>query len=496
MHPTIEQFRQSASEGNVVPVWTEIPADLETPASIYLKLRNEEPSFLLESVERGEQVGRYSFLGFDPAGTVVVDGIGVRLRTGADEERLADADSDPLVALESLLSRYRPAGTEGLPEFYGGLVGYLGYDAIRYFERVPLPTSGGLSLPDGVFLLAETLVIFDHVKQMLLLVSNARIDDDVDDAYARSVERIRGMISSLHAPIPTPTDAGPTAQAVWTSNTPSSDYQNSVRRVQQYIRDGDIFQGVLSQRLSHETLVDPFSVYRELRRLNPSPYMYYLDLPGELRIIGSSPETMVRLQGRRAEIRPIAGTRPRGETIEQDRAHADDLLADPKECAEHIMLVDLGRNDLGRVCAYGTVEVPTLMTIERYSHVMHIVSVVEGHLRPEMSGFDLLRATFPAGTVSGAPKIRAMEIISELEPDRRGPYAGIVGYFGFSGTMDTCIAIRTLVMRGQTIHVQAGAGIVADSDPEREYQETLSKAKALSEAVSRAEAVGSRGGRG
>ena len=495
MVPTIDRFRQLAREGNVVPVWTEIPADLETPASIYLKLRNSEPSFLLESVERGEQVGRYSFLGFDPAAIVTLDERGTVVRHGdAPEAVIAKDVGDPLAALESILTPYRPAGVEGLPEFFGGLVGYLGYDAIRHIERIPMPEDPGLSLPEGIFLLTGTLVVFDHVRQVVLVIVNASIRDDLDAVYGDAVRRIECVLSSLRRPVPE--TAGDTVPAnPWESSVTQSGFEAAVRRTKQHIREGDIFQGVLSQRLSRDTAVEPFSIYRALRRLNPSPYMYYLELPRKLRIIGSSPETMVRLSGRQAEVRPIAGTRRRGASAEEDATLAADLLADPKERAEHVMLVDLGRNDLGRVCEHGTVSVPVLMTIEQYSHVMHIVSSVQGSLRPGLSGFDLLRATFPAGTVSGAPKIRAMEIISELEPDRRGPYAGAVGYFGFGGAMDTCIAIRTLIMKGDRVHVQAGAGIVADSDPAREYQETLSKAEALAEAVLQAEAGVHGGGR-
>ena len=490
VRPTLDEVRKLTEKGNLIPIWMEMPADLETPASVYLKLRNEGPSFLLESVERGEQVGRYSFLGIDPiavltarAGNIVVE--------GRDEE-VAIPQGDPLAAVEALLARYQPVPCPELPEFYGGMVGYLGYDAVRFFERASLADGVGLDLPDAVFLLADTVAAFDHVKRQLLVVTNIHVgeQDSIEEAYARGVKRIGTIAEAVSRPLPE-ADGKPegeeTDTAGWVSNVERADFEEAVLVAKKYIRAGDVFQVVLSQRLSRRTDADPFAIYRALRMLNPSPYMFYLDLPDGLRIIGSSPETMVRLQGQVAEVRPIAGTRRRGVDRAEDKALADELLADPKERAEHVMLVDLGRNDLGRVCRYGTVEVPELMQIEEYSHVMHIVSSVLGQLKLDRTAFDLLRATFPAGTVSGAPKVRAMEIIADLEREQRGPYAGAVGYFGYGGAMDTCITIRTLVMHNGKIHVQAGAGIVADSDPRREFEETLSKARALAEAVERAE---------
>jgi len=490
IRPNLSEVRDLAKEGNLIPIWTEVPADLETPASVYLKLRGEGPSFLLESVERGEQVGRYSFLGFDPVGVLTAQDGRVVLKQNGRGERLFPT-GDPLAAMEEILAGYRPVIPADIPEFFGGLVGYLSYDAVRYFERAPLPPGPGLSLPDAVFLLSDTVAIFDHVKRLLKIVVNVHVEEgtDPESVYASAVERIRGLVDALRRPLTDVPDApaAEAAEAEWSSNVEQAAYEESVERAKAYIRAGDIFQVVPSQRLSRRTAVDPFAVYRALRMLNPSPYMFFLDLPDGLQIIGSSPETMVRLQGRAAEVRPIAGTRRRGADASEDRLLAEELLADPKERAEHVMLVDLGRNDLGRVCEYGTVEVPELMKIEQYSHVMHIVSSVRGTLRPECGAFDLLRATFPAGTVSGAPKVRAMEIIAELEGERRGPYAGAVGYFGYSGVMDTCIAIRTLVMHAGSIHVQAGAGIVADSVPTTEFEETLSKARALAVAVDRTE---------
>jgi len=492
VRPAFDEFRELAKKGNLVPIWVEISADLETPASVYLKLKGDSPSFLLESVERGEQVGRYSFIGIDPVAVLTAKDGGIELGENGAIREMPIPGGDPLAALEALLARYEPVASPDLPKFYGGLVGYLGYDAVRFFERAPLARGLGLDLPDAVFLLSDTLAIFDHVKRQLMIVVNIHLEDgcDVESAYAQGIEKIGEIAELMAGPLPAPSHgagAAPDGESAWSSNVERGAFEETVRVAKEHIEAGDIFQGVLSQRLSRKTSVDPFSVYRALRMLNPSPYMFYLDLPEDLQIIGSSPETMVRLQGRMAEVRPIAGTRPRGANRAEDQALADELLADPKERAEHVMLVDLGRNDLGRVCEYGTVEVPELMRIEQYSHVMHIVSSVRGELSPDRNAFDLLRATFPAGTVSGAPKVRAMEIIADLEQERRGPYAGAVGYFGYSGAMDTCITIRTLVIHDGMIHVQAGAGIVADSDPGREFEETLSKARALAEAVERTE---------
>jgi anthranilate synthase component 1 len=486
--PTRNDFRRLAREARTVPVWCERPADLETPASLYLKLRGHGPSFLLESVERGEQLGRYSFLGVQPRGVLTARGEGVWWQEmGRRPRRLPQRD--PLAAARALLAGHRAPPVPGLPRFCGGLVGYLAYDAARYFERVPLPSGVGIGLPDGCWLLADTLIVLDHVQQRLILVATEPLEGDPDAAYARAARRIERLLARLERPMPC--EARPrmarTTLPRWQSNLEPEAFEAAVRRAQQYIAAGDIFQVVLSQRFFRPTSADPFVIYRTLRRTNPSPYMFFLELPRDLTLIGSSPEMLVRLDGGRAEVRPIAGTRPRGNSPQADEALARELLADDKERAEHVMLLDLGRNDLGRVCEYGTVQVPERMTVERYSHVMHMVSRVEGVLRPDLDAFDLLRATFPAGTVSGAPKVRAMEIIAELEGERRGPYAGAVGYFSLQGNMDTCIAIRTVILHRGVAHIQAGAGIVADSDPSREYQETCYKAQALMEAVDRAE---------
>ena len=481
------------------PLVRELPADLETPVSTYLKLTGSGPSFLLESVTGGEQVARYSFIGVHPSQAFVLRGETIEEHTSAGVS-LRTAP-DPLAALQAELEK-RPVETlPGMPRFAGGLAGYLNYEMMRFFEP-SVALKPHASLPDGIFLLAGTLVAFDHAYGRLLLIANPDPDLPADEAQAEAEIRLDALQTRLSGPLPLQPAAnpGPSKPAEMRANMTRAQYMAAVTAAKEYIAAGDIFQVVLSQRLSRQTSVRPFDIYRTLRRLNPSPYMFYFDFDtlagGEsLRLIGASPEMHVRLEGRTATIRPIAGTRPRGKTAAADEALEADLLADPKERAEHVMLVDLARNDLGRVCEYGTVHVPDLMSVERYSHVMHISSQVEGQLRPEFNAFDLMRATFPAGTVSGAPKIRAMQIIDELEGQPRGPYAGAVGYFAADGSMDTCIAIRTLTMRGTEISVQAGAGIVADSDPEREYEETLNKARALAQAVEMTEKSQALGGR-
>ncbi len=486
--PSLETVRQLAPQGNLIPIYRVLPADLETPVSVYLKLRQPgKASFLLESVEKGEQLGRYSFIGVDPPITLTLRGnrVDVGAAGGAVLEQVQR--EDPLNALSELLRQRQPIPLPDLPAFTGGAVGYWGYDIVRHFERLPATATDDLGLPDAVFLLADNLVIFDHVKHRLIVLANARLEGDITAAYADAVARIEKIVAQLAQPLTPPDLPDVSSEAGWASNKSQDAYEAMVRRAKEYIVAGDIFQVVLSQRLSKRTQADPFAIYRALRMTNPSPYMFFLDLPGDLRLIGASPEMHVRLEHGVAQVHPIAGTRWRGATPEEDARLAEELLADPKERAEHIMLVDLARNDLGRVSKYGTVKVPTLMAVERFSHVMHIVSDVVGELNDGLDAFDLLRATFPAGTVSGAPKVRAMEIIEELEGVRRGPYAGAVGYIGYDGNMDTCIAIRTIVMQGDMCHVQAGAGIVADSDPTYEYNETHNKARALAVAVERAE---------
>jgi len=463
----------------------EISADLETPISVYMKLRGQGASFLLESVEGGERIARYSFIGVKPRAQYIIRDTEIEIQD-SNGSRITQYDGDPTYFLQEELSRYKFLPQTGVPRFIGGMVGYLGYESVRFFEPTLKPAlSRQASVPDGIFLLADTVIAFDHARRSLSLIANV-LDGDVESA-ARKLDEIESHIQQ-----PLPVVQPRTMQSSKTrSNMTQGHYEDMVRDAKEHIAAGDIFQVVLSQRFSRETNVEPFDVYRAVRRLNPSPYMFFFDFglvdDEPLFIVGSSPEMFVRLEGRTASLRPIAGTRPRGADAEADAVLAEELLADPKERAEHVMLVDLGRNDLGRVCEYGTVKVSDFFTIEKYSHVMHIVSHVEGKLKPDLTAFDLVRASFPAGTVSGAPKVRALEIISELEPDARGAYAGAVGYFGFDGNMDTCLALRTLIARGNIFSVQAGAGIVADSNPNTEYQETVNKASAMLKAIEMAE---------
>ena len=478
----------------LAPVVRELPADLDTPVSVFLKLCRTPPRFLLESVERGEQVGRYSFIGHNPH--LVVQSTGdeaiVSSKQGLRRVSLSSLPGgpDPLRLVQSLVSEYGVPRAPGLPRFFGGAVGYLSYDAVRFFEKVPDCPRDDLRLPDATFLFSDTMVIFDHVQHKLKAVSSMSVKDGNESARREAADKVDDVITALRAGMPENTRAGQTGNQrpapPLVSNFSRPEFVEMVRKAKEYILSGDAFQIVLSQRRHRRTSADPFSIYRALRMLNPSPYMFFLDF-GNFQLIGSSPEMLVRLEDGRAETRPIAGTRPRGKSEEEDRALIADLLADQKERAEHTMLVDLGRNDIGRVCRFGSVSVPLYMSTEKYSHVIHIVSSVQGELIAECSPFDLLRACFPAGTVSGAPKVRAMEIITELEGTRRGPYAGAVGYFGYGGSMDTCITIRTIVMVGDEVYLQGGAGIVADSDPDREYEETLNKTRVLEEAVLLAE---------
>jgi anthranilate synthase component 1 len=460
----------------------EVPADLETPVSLYLKLRGGGPSFLLESVEGGERIARYSFIGVQPRARYRLYGDRVEIQAG-DETRTVrlNGEADPTRFLQAELERFQVDAIPGAPRFTGGLVGFLGFEAVRFFEPTLAGQMHPSPLPDGVYLLADTVIAFDNARRSIFLIANV-----LDGDAAAAERKLDDILARIAAPLPVERKAAP-APSQTRSNQTQPQYEAMVRACKEHIAAGDIFQVVPSQRFTRASTADPFDVYRAVRRLNPSPYMYYFDfgdVDGDpLHLVGASPEMFVRLEGRTASLRPIAGTRPRGATPAEDAALADELLADPKERAEHVMLVDLGRNDLGRVCQYGTVKVTDFFTVERYSHVMHIVSHVEGTLRPELTAFDLLRAAFPAGTVSGAPKVRALEIIAAFEPDARGPYAGAVGYFGFDGAMDTCLAIRTMVAHGATVSVQAGGGVVADSDPAGEYQETVNKASAMLRAI-------------
>ncbi len=478
--PDLATF-QKAYDGRLFPVFRELRADLETPVSVFLKLCHQAPSFLLESVEKGEQVGRYSFIGNAPSLVLEVRGEEAVVRRGAQVEKVSlSATYDPLHLLRDLLQGYQVVRVAGMPRFMGGAVGYLGYDTVRYFEDLPPCPRDELGLPDAVFMFVDTLVIFDHVKQQMKVLSCCH-------SHQEGVEKIEEVLEALASPL-LPEELSPLGKGGGLiSDITPQEYMERVRRAKEYILAGDVFQVVLSHRLRRQTQAHPFAIYRALRRLNPSPYMFYMDF-GPFQLVGSSPEMLVRLEGRQAETRPIAGTRPRGRTPEEDEATGRELLADPKERAEHVMLVDLGRNDLGRVCRFGTVVVPLYMGLEKYSHVIHIVSSVQGEMRKGEDAFSLLRSCFPAGTLTGAPKIRAMEIITEMEGMRRGPYGGAVGYFGFDGSMDTCITIRTIVKKGDTVYLQGGAGIVADSRPEREYEESMNKMEALARAVEMAEA--------
>ncbi len=490
--PSREEMYQHFERGDLVPVYRTLLADLETPVSVYMKLAEAgQPAFLLESVEGGEQVGRYSFIGVNPKGVLSVkDNIVTLTRDGRETKFAIPEGQDPLHVIKRQFQTVNPVPLEGLPRLVGGAVGFMSYDIVRYFERLPNTASDDLDVPTVAFMLPDTLVIFDHAKHQLIVLANAHnTDGNPDSAYDKAIQSIDQIVVALGQPLPQQSYMSPSSESLGdpTSNVEQSVFEDSVRKAKEYIRNGDAFQIVGSQRFSRETTATPLEIYRALRATNPSPYMFLLQFNEDLTLVGASPEMLVRLEDGVAYNRPLAGTRKRGKTEKEDLALEEDLLADPKECAEHVMLVDLGRNDLGRVCEYGTVKVPQMMYVERYSHVMHIVSQVEGKLRKGLDAFDLVRATFPAGTLSGAPKVRAMEIIEELEGTRRGPYGGAVGYFSFDGSMDMCITIRSLLMQGKTISVQAGAGLVADSDPTKEYVECINKARAVFEAVKYAE---------
>jgi anthranilate synthase component 1 len=501
--PSLEEFALLARHANLVPVYRQLVGDTLTPVSAFCKIQEGDWAFLFESVVGGERVGRYSFLGSGPflrfqafdrrvqvqENTPAAGGGRPRPPATAEYEH-----PDPLKLLEEKLAAYRAPHLPGLPRFCGGAVGYAGYDTVRYVERLPSPPPDDRNLPDLCFAFYDRMVIFDHINKTIAVVAHAHVPGAGKEELARSykeacdrvdrlVERLQQGVADLQL-----TDISPEGETrlPYTSNFEPAGYMAAVEKCKEYIKAGDAFQVVLSQRLQTETRARPFDIYRTLRVVNPSPFMFYVKA-GPVCLVGSSPEILVRVEGDRVTLRPLAGTRRRGKTEDEDVQLAAELLADPKERAEHIMLVDLGRNDVGRVARYGTVQLSDVMTIERYSHVMHISSTVTGRLQEGKSAFDALRAGLPAGTLSGAPKVRAMEIIDELEPHRRGPYGGAVGYVDFSGNMDTCIALRTLVLKGQTAYLQAGAGIVADSVPEAEYKETLDKAMGLLRALEIAE---------
>ncbi len=486
--PSLEEARRLSYSYNVIPVFHQYLDDTETPVSAFLKLRQPAGCFLLESAEQGQRLGRYSFLGLKAweslrlsQGTVTVR------RHGQDEQFQLDANGgDPFAFMASHLSRYRAPELEGLPPFVGGAVGYFGYDCVRYVERLPAAPPDDLGLPEMAFLVTDVIVVFDHLQHSITLLTNVFCDGSagLEEAYRGAVDRLAEIKSRLQGPVPRPAPrtAGPGGEARPRSNFTRERFLSSVKRIREYIHAGDAFQVVLSQRFELPVAISGFSIYRGLRAVNPSPYMYYLSFR-DFEVVGSSPEPLVTVTGRRVETRPIAGTRPRGATAAEDLRLAEEMLRDEKERAEHLMLVDLGRNDLGRVCRSGSVQVEGFMQVERYSHVMHMVSSVTGELEEGVRATDALRACFPAGTVSGAPKVRAMEIIDELEPTRRGPYAGAIGYLSFSGDLDSCIYIRTVLVKEGRAYVQAGAGIVADSDPEREFAETENKARAVFKAI-------------
>ena len=506
LRPTREEFLSLAARGeaNLFPVAAELMADCETPVTAFQKLLDEDAGgedalFLLESAENSEQIGRYSFLGSRPAAVFECRGRTVTITESGRAPRQYEAARDPLAELQTFLARYRPAAAEPALPFGGGAVGYLGYDAVRWFEgTVPPPPRDELGLPEAVFLVTDTMIVFDHRFRRLRVLANVFTEgrDDLGAAYDEARAKIARLVRRLRAPThlrpglvypelpPAPEPA---------SNTSRAEYEAAVERGKEYIRAGDIFQFVPSQRFRTDYDGDALSLYRALRFINPSPYMFLLRFGGRFALVGSSPEVHVRAQDGAVEIRPIAGTRPRGRDAAEDRALAEGLLADPKERAEHLMLVDLARNDVGRIAEFGSVRVTDFMTVERYSHVMHIVSNVKGRLRAGLSAFDVMRATFPAGTVSGSPKVRAMQIINELEHSKRGPYAGAVGYFGFDGNLDSCITLRSVVLKDGQAYVQAGAGVVADSLPASEYEETVNKARGMLRAIELARHIGGEG---
>jgi anthranilate synthase component I len=484
--PDFDAFEKLARDGNLIPIYREIPCDLETPVALLRKLGGSPYHFLLESVEGGEKWGRYSFLGTDPERIFTVQGDEILIQEKGSVYRRPH-HGDPLGCLKGLLGRYHPVPVPGLPRFYGGAVGFFGYELAGFFERLPPRKQGGPWRDEGIFLITDTLMIFDHLRQTIKIVACAYTEGgtDLQTLYEEQVRKIDLLVNRIRTPLekdnPLVEPSVPSLQAQMTAAC----FQNLVQRAKEYIVSGDVIQVVLSQSFLGQAPPDPWVLYRALRRINPSPYLFFLKME-ELILIGSSPEVLVRQEGKIAELRPIAGTRRRGADEEDDRRLAQELLEDPKERAEHIMLVDLGRNDLGRIARIGTVQVNQLMGVERYSHVMHLVSHIRAEVADGRDCFDVFRAAFPAGTLTGAPKIRAMEIIHELEPGPRGPYGGAVGYFSFNGNMDFCITIRTIVIHGQTLAIQAGAGILADSDPVSEYQETLNKAQGLMEALSMA----------
>jgi anthranilate synthase component 1 len=495
LEPDLDRARELAQSANVVPVRYRFVDDIETPVSAFLKLRGDGPAFLLESAEQG-RLGRWSFLGFRPrsilrwsAGLLSEWGAGSAAESGkgAAPDRSSEA-RDPYAGVAEYLGRFEIAEPDELPPFAGGAVGFFGYDLVRTVEPLPEPNPDPIGLPDMALMITDLLVAFDHQRHEVTVIANAFVEDGgIEAAYARAVEAIGEVRERLREPVPRQGASGreadePPPDVVFESNMSREQFEGTVSRIIEYVRAGDAFQVVPSQRFTAPCPVEAFSIYRGLRTVNPSPYMYFLDF-GDFEIAGASPEPLVKVTGRRVETRPIAGTYPRGGDEEEDRRQAERLLQDPKERAEHVMLVDLGRNDLGRVCEYGSVKVDELMVVETYSHVLHIVSQVSGTLREDVSAMDVLRSVLPAGTLSGAPKVRAMQIIDELEPHKRGPYGGAVGYLSYTRDLDTAIYIRSVVVKDGLVHVQAGGGTVADAQPAYEYNESVNKAKAVFRAV-------------
>ena len=486
--PSFEDFVELSKRGNILPVFKAVTADLLTPVLAYLKIESDVPyAFLLESVEGGEKIARYSFLGCNPYLIIRAKGDVVEIIRGAEPIK---RKGRLLEVMRKITERYKSVKVPGLPPFAGGAVGYFAYDTVRWVEDIPQEGEDDLQLDDSVMMFFSSLLAFDHVRQQILIISNCILDEQathLDSKYQKALAEIQSLEEMLNRPARIPQFGVSSADTIKIkSNFSKSDYLKAVEKGKEYIKSGDIFQVVLSQRFSASVTSAPFNIYRALRIVNPSPYMFYLKLK-DFSVIGSSPEMLVKIVDGIAYYRPIAGTRPRGTGDDEDALLAEELKADDKEKAEHIMLVDLGRNDLGKVCEFGSVEVVDLMLVEKYSHVMHLVSGLRGRLRQEVDRFDALMACFPAGTVTGAPKVRAMEIIDELEPNKRGVYAGAILYLDFSGTLDSCIAIRTLVVKDGTAYIQAGGGIVADSIPEKEFQETINKSRALVKAVELAE---------
>ncbi|MFV1976932.1 MAG: anthranilate synthase component I [Candidatus Scalindua sp.] len=490
-YPTFNEFRELSKKGNVIPVYRQLFADTLTPVSAFQKVSETDYAFLLESADGGEKIARYSLIGSNPFSGFKCKGPNVEIFNNKETTRIET--SDPIKMLEEQISKFSPVRVNGLPDFFGGAVGYTSYDSVRYVENLPDSTIDDLNLPDMYFMFYDEIIVFDHLNKTIKVVCAAFIDErDIQDVYEDAVNKIDKVTNKLRTPVMTLSDditEKGELNIKFSSNFKEPDFLQAVETCKEYIRAGDIIQAVLSQRLQTQINAKPINIYRTLRVINPSPYMFYIKMK-DLELIGSSPEVMVKVEDGNINVRPIAGTRRRGRTEEEDELLAKELLSDPKELAEHIMLLDLGRNDVGRVSQYDSVSIDEKMVIEKYSHVMHITSSVSGKLRSDKNAFDGLRACLPAGTLSGAPKVRAMEIIDELEQTRRGPYGGAVGYINFSGDINTCITIRTIVLKnGKDAYIQAGAGIVADSIPEMEYQETLNKAKGLLRAIEVAERI-------